>query len=309
MSEGSPKKPAGLRRFARPALALLVLGAVGVWVLRSSSLADLALAAERMPAWALATGYFLGGLNIGIGAVRWRMLMACFGARTLASRGTFLLATFVAHFYNTFLPGSFGGDLVRGYITRGAFDQPATGLVVVFFERFVGLLALSLVTCLAVAVGPPLVDWRTLAPWALGGVGVLVLVVVAAGLTGRIGRLRDWLPRIEKPRLLWPALGISLLGHGVNVTIYLLMAQAMGLSLAAGAVAIVVLLGLMSTILPVAVAGVGAREATLVGLLTALNVPASDAVVYSLGFALTSIALAATGGLIQLAQPKVLRYH
>ena len=75
------------------------------------------------------------------------------------------------------------------------------------------------------------------------------------------------------------------------------------------AVCLVVPLGLIATVIPVAMAGVGAREATLVGLLTLLGVPATDALVFSLGFALTTIALAVTGGVIQLAAPKVLRYH
>lgn len=300
---------AGWRRFARPLLSLLVLGAIGLWIARATSLEDFAVAAERLPAWALVTGYFLGAVNILVGAVRWRLLMRSFGGRNLASRGTFLLATFVAHFYNTFLPGSFGGDLVRGYITRRSFDQPATGMIVVFFERFLGLMALCLVALFGLVVGPPIVDWRALAPWIGGLLGVFVLVLGAAALTGRLNRFREWLPRIEHPRLLLPAVGISLVGHGINLTIYLLIARAMGLPLGPAAVCLVVPLALIATVIPVAMAGVGAREATLVGLLTLLGVPPTDALVFSLGFALTSIGLAVTGGVIQLAAPKVLRYH
>lgn len=297
------------RRWARPLLSLLVLGAVGLWIARASSLEDFAVAAERLPAWALVSGYFLGALNILVGAVRWRLLMRSFGGRNLASRGTFLLATFVAHFYNTFLPGSFGGDLVRGYITRRSFEQPATGLIVVFFERVLGLMALCLVALFGLVVGPPLLDWRALAPWLAGLIGVFVLVVGAAAYSGRLDRFREWLPRIEQPRLLLPAVGISLIGHGINLTIYLLIAKAMGLPLGPAAVCLVVPLGLIATVIPVAMAGVGAREATLVGLLTLLGVPATDALVFSLSFALTTIGLALTGGVIQLAAPKVLRYH
>lgn len=298
-----------LRRLLRPLLSLAVLGLLGLWLARTASLQDFARALERLPAWALVAAYFLGGFNITLGAMRWRVLMEAFGARTLASRGEFLLATFVCHFYNTFVPGSFGGDLVRGFVTRKSFDQPATGLIVVFFERFVGLLALSFVALIGIVVGPAIVDYRALAPWIAGVAGVGLLAIGAAALTGKLNRFRNWLPRLEKPRRLVPAVGISLLGHGVNLGIYTLLALAMDLPVEVDAIVLVVPLSLIATVVPISVAGVGAREAMLVGLLGLLGVPAGDALVYSLGFALTGIALALTGGIIQLVQPKVLRYH
>jgi uncharacterized membrane protein YbhN (UPF0104 family) len=304
-----PKRPASARRFIRPLLSVVVLGAVALWISRSANLDDFLRAVERMPAWALAVGYFIGGLNITIGAIRWRILMQAFGARTLASRGEFLLATFVAQFYNTFVPGSFGGDLVRGYITRKSFDQAATGLYVVFFERFVGLSALCVVAAAGLLVGPRIVDYAVVGPWLLGAMLVLLVVVGLAAFTGRLARFRSLLPAIRAPRLLWPAFAISLLGHLTNLVSFTVLATAMGLPLGLTDLALVVPLGLLATIVPIAMAGVGAREATLVGLLSLLHIPTGDAVVFTLGFALVNIGLALTGGIIQLVQPKVLRYH
>jgi uncharacterized membrane protein YbhN (UPF0104 family) len=304
-----PGPPPKARRFIRPVLSLVLLGAVALYVARSANLDDFLRAIERMPAWALAVGYFIGGLNITLGATRWRILMQAFGARTLASRGEFLLATFVAHFYNTFVPGSFGGDLVRGYITRRSFDQSATGLYVVFFERFVGLAALCVVAAAGLLVGPRIVDYAVVGPYLLGAAAVLLVVGALAAFTGRLERFRTLLPAIRVPRLLWPAFGISLVGHLTNLVSFTVLATAMGLPLGPTDLALVVPLGLLATIVPITMAGVGAREATLVGLLSLLSIPTSDAVVFTLSFALVNIGLALTGGIIQLVQPRVLRYH
>jgi uncharacterized membrane protein YbhN (UPF0104 family) len=288
---------------------VVILGAIALWVARAANLDDFLRAIERMPAWALAIGYFIGGLNITIGATRWRILMQAFGARTLASRGEFLLATFVAQFYNTFVPGSFGGDLVRGYITRKSFEQSATGLYVVFFERFVGLGALCVVAAGGLIVGPRIVDYAVVGPWLVGALAVLIVMAVLAAFTGRLERFRSLLPAIRVPRLLWPAFAISLLGHMTNLVSFSVLATAMGLPVGLTDLALVVPLGLLATVIPIAMAGVGAREATLVGLLSLLNVPTGDALVFTLSFALVNIGLALTGGIIQLVQPKVLRYH
>lgn len=288
---------------------MVILGAIALWVARAANLDDFLRAIERMPAWALAIGYFIGGLNITIGATRWRILMQAFGARTLASRGEFLLATFVAQFYNTFVPGSFGGDLVRGYITRKSFEQSATGLYVVFFERFVGLGALCVVAAGGLIVGPRIVDYAVVGPWLVGALAVLIVMAVLAAFTGRLERFRSLLPAIRVPRLLWPAFAISLLGHMTNLVSFSVLATAMGLPVGLTDLALVVPLGLLATVIPIAMAGVGAREATLVGLLSLLNVPTGDALVFTLSFALVNIGLALTGGIIQLVQPKVLRYH
>ena len=297
------------RRLIRPVLSLLLLALVGLFIARSTHLDDFERAVDRLPMWALWVGYLLGAVNLGIGAFRWGVLMRTFGARTVAPFRELLSATFIAHFYNTFVPGSFGGDLVRGYVTRKSFDQPATGLFVVFFERVVGLLALCFVAGAGLIVGPPIVDYAALAPWFAGVAAVGVLGVGVLLLTGRLSVFRQWLPRIEAPRLLWQAGGISVVGHGISVLSYVVMARAMGLPMDVSGICAVVPLGLLSTILPIAVAGVSAREAMLVGLLGLLGVPPADALIYCLSVVLAGLALAATGGLLQLVQPKVLRYH
>lgn len=286
-----------------------MLGLVAAFVLRSTRLEDFGRALERLPAWALAVGYCLGAVNIALGAVRWGVLMRTFGARAVAPLGEMLLATFIAHFYNTFIPGSFGGDLVRGYVTRKAFDAPATAVIVVFFERLVGLFALCLVAAVGLALGPPLLDYAAIAPYLGVGLGLGLAGALILAWSGRLNRFRAWLPRIARPRLLADALLISLVGHGINLGIYAMLARAMGLPIGLDALAAVVPIGLIATLLPLTLVGVGAREVALVGLLGVLGVAPADALIFTLGFALSSMGLAATGGAIQLLQPKVLRYH
>ena len=78
-------------------------------------------------------------------AFRWHVLLKVQGIRLSVQRlsGLFL----VGMFYNQFLPGGTGGDIIKSYLLlKETSDRKAGGLLAVVFDRFIGLVALVAIT-------------------------------------------------------------------------------------------------------------------------------------------------------------------
>lgn len=78
-------------------------------------------------------------------AVRWQILLRVQNIRLSVSRmlGLFLIGMF----YNQFLPGGTGGDIIKSYLLlKETPDRKAGALLAVVFDRLVGLVALVVIT-------------------------------------------------------------------------------------------------------------------------------------------------------------------
>lgn len=289
-----------LRRYGRWAVRLVVVAALAVWLLSADDLGALGAVLARLPLWTLGLALALGTLTLSIAALRWRMLMTAFGAAAPPPVPALLRLVFVGHFYNTFVPGAVGGDVVRGVVMRRAFETPWASYVVVVLERLIGLSALGVVLLAGLALGPTLIDRATIAFWIGVLLGLGVLIVAAALLTGRLQALFRRLPRLTRPGLLVASFGISFAGHGLSLLIFGLLSHGLGLGVGFTDLLLVVPLALVASFFPIAIAGIGPREAALVGLLGLLSVPRSEALGLSLAYAGMILALAGVGGVLQL---------
>lgn len=284
---------------------------LGVWLWRFADRDALLASLRALPTWSLGVALLLGALNMGVGALRWGLLMRALGARALPPPTALAGGTLIGHFYNTFVPGSVGGDLVRAYVMRPAFESAQTGLALVVGERLLGLSALAVMAAAGALFGPPLLDGRVaegaVVALAMGGV-----VVAAAGWLWRRGRLDALLARapvVGRPADVAAAWGVSVAGHALNIALYTQLAVAMGLPVSAFDVACITPLALIASVIPLAFVGVGAREVAFVALLGQLGVASEPATILSLGFSAVVVTLGVLGGLLQLLQPSLLRYH
>jgi uncharacterized protein (TIRG00374 family) len=77
-------------------------------------------------------------------AVRWQILLRVQNIRLTLPRvsGLFLIGMF----YNQFLPGGTGGDIIKSYLLLKETDKKAGGLLAVVFDRLIGLVALVFIT-------------------------------------------------------------------------------------------------------------------------------------------------------------------
>lgn len=83
-------------------------------------------------------------------ALRWHVLLKVQGIRLSLPRlsGLFLIGMF----YNQFLPGGTGGDIIKSYLLLKETDRKGGALLAVVFDRFIGLVALVAITATLVSL-------------------------------------------------------------------------------------------------------------------------------------------------------------
>jgi uncharacterized protein (TIRG00374 family) len=109
-----------------------------------------------------------------LGFYRWKLLLSAQGIH-YSGRESFVLG-FIGFFFNQFIPGSTGGDLVKAYYV--SVDHPerrAAGITTVFLDRVVGVLVLILIAGCSIGL-----NWRTIAGnQALLFLGAMVGAILA----------------------------------------------------------------------------------------------------------------------------------
>jgi uncharacterized membrane protein YbhN (UPF0104 family) len=250
--------------------------------------------------WAFALAFCFGGLINGIGGARWRVLMSAFGAEDLPSLLATIRLFFIGLFYNTYVPGTVGGDLLRGVVTRRYFENAAASYVVILLERTIGFMAMILVFLFGATIGPEIIDLEDHLPWIALVFGLGLVVIIAALASGRLAQSIRQLPPLERPSgLLW-VLALSLASHFCGVTQMFCLVQGAGLSISYEAIVIIMPVAFTAAVVPLSVFGLGPREVTLVALFGLLGLSTEQAAALSLGYALVHLGLALFGGVLQL---------
>lgn len=279
---------------------------------------DLGAAWETMRAvswWHLGAAMALTGGALVVGALRWRVLLAAYGAPRRPSVRRLAHVYLIGFFYNTYLPGGVGGDLVRGVVTRQAFGDEAgasRAIAVVFIERLLGLAALlSVVAFVIVVAAPPGLEGALpLALLAIVGifVGLALLALGARWASGRpeggLTRLLRRLPELRRGLPFVGAYGLSLGTQSlVALTGYaVLLGVAPEVTLAQAFV--IVPVAAASAFLPFTVGGAGAREAAFVELCALTSdIDGHAATAAALLVWCTQLAVAGLGGIVQVLRP------
>lgn len=314
--QGGPRSAAGekRKRFLRWGRIAITLAAVGYLASRVDP-AEVVAAWGRLSVTAALTALSVVFLGLGIGIVRWRLLLRAYGAIDVPSWARLLHLYFVGHFYNTYAPGGVGGDVLRGVASRKAFGDVSwasatTGVAVVFIERVLGVSAL-----LALAAGAylyrPLPELEAVRTWAALG---LAAGVAAIGGIALAPRLTPWVPQklVEPIRALprlyawWPFLGAivaSLIIHSLNIVAGHAIMHSLDPAVEASDSAVAIPFASASAFFPFTVGGAGVREAAFAVLYGTVGVPEATAYAGSLSFWATQLISAGCGGLVNLWIP------
>jgi len=272
------------------------------------------------PVWFLAAlATFAGILTAGM--LRWMVLLRAVDIHLARWRVACIFM--IGVFFNAFMLGSTGGDVVRiYYILREAPNRKTSGVVSIIVDRVIGLTALILIAVVLVVWQ---YQWLTSDPRAAQYVhGLLLILVAALGGLGFVSliawldlaqRLPDWIPLRAKfievsdalrvygrsPGALLAAFSYSIFGHLSMFAAFYLLAKGFAASIAWFSFFAIMPVIAVYTSLPITFGGLGVREKLFEDLLGRLaDVPADIAILIgSSGFVLF-IAWALIGGVIYL---------
>ncbi|MEW6157806.1 MAG: lysylphosphatidylglycerol synthase transmembrane domain-containing protein [Verrucomicrobiota bacterium] len=267
------------------------------------------------------------GMTIVLGMLRWRMVLGVQGIHL--SFGRTAEITLVAHFFNSFLLGTAGGDLLKAYYAaRETHHKKTEAVMTVLVDRIIGLFVMLIFACLMMLPNLDLLAaHRRLAAlaWfilllALGGA-----VFVGLSLWGGVSRFwpqaRAWLKRLPQGEMLERALEacrrygrergfffrmvvISMLLNVMCVLQIYILARGMGLVISPLALFVIVPIIVCVSALPITPNGLGVRENLYVLMLAVpeINVEPTRALSLSLLAFAGSMLWSIFGGLVYVTR-------
>lgn len=290
-------------------LRFAVTGFAFWWVFRAQNLSEISAALGRASPWAFLGACALSFLNLAVGTTRWRALIAAYGAPNVPDFLTLFRLYVVGYFYNMWLPGGVGGDVVRGLATRAAFGESGAtaGVAIVLVERVLGLVGLFVVVG-AVSVIFPFADSESVLLWSalalLAGIGAIVGLAVgrmlAPYLPGPLGTLAGRLPQIVRPGWFALAASLSLATQSLVALTGHTVVSSLDPSMSVATSFVAVPLASATAFIPITVGGAGAREYAFQRLYVHAGMSMADATVASILVSLAYYLVALTGAFVPL---------
>lgn len=263
------------------------------------------------------------GSTILLGMLRWRRVLQVQGIDLPLGRA--LEISLVAHFFNSFLLGSTGGDLMKAYYAaRETHHLKTEAVVTVFVDRLIGLISMLLFATIMMAPNLALLAaHRRLAALALlillmlAGGGLLAGLSFWGGLSRGWPRARDWLRRLPRsdilersreacrrfgaaPGCLLQALGLSMILNAFCVLQVWSLARGLGLAISPVALFVIVPVVICISALPITPSGLGVRENLYVWMLAVpeISVGSTQALSLSLLAYAGSLVWSLVGGVV-----------
>ncbi len=249
-------------------------------------------------------------------AARWRRILLAGGVR----RGFWDLLALVhmGLFFNSFLPTSVGGDLVRGYYASGSGGKIAS-YAALLVERGIGFVAMLAVSGVAALLAffeeaPPFPRSVLVGVALVAGLAVALGLLVPRlrwleGISGRLAsrdaRLARLAPSLSESSRLFLAgasspavVGWSIALQVVAVLFHVACARAVGIEIPLLDFFLIVPASVVASMIPISLNGLGVREGVLVALATVRGAGAADAGGFALLALLLSTLFAGIGGIL-----------
>lgn len=286
-----------MKRMLLTVLQLSVTGALLWWVFHDPNQREKMKVALQTADYRWVCVGVLAYLVVEIAAaVRWQILLRVQKIHLSIPRlsGLFLIGMF----YNQFLPGGTGGDIIKSYLLLKETDKKAGALLAVVFDRLIGLVGLVVITVTLVSLRFDLL-WRT--PQTVASsvsprqLLLLLLFLLGSSIAGLLTsfivsgfNLFHWLPHkfpgreklieISAAYHLYArhwfatllAFGASLVAHLATFTTFLCVAYAFHAGVKLLDFFAVLPIERTITALPISFAGVGLREQILQVMLSNL---------------------------------------
>jgi uncharacterized membrane protein YbhN (UPF0104 family) len=271
-----------------------------------------------------AASFLLMGSTLALGVARWRLALQVQGLNLGWGRSVEI--SLVAHFFNSVLLGSNGGDVMKAwYAARETHHKKTEAVLTVVVDRLIGLWAMLLFACAMMFLNSRLMLGNDrLRPIAIIIVAMMLVGSVVLGMAfwGGISRrwsgARAWLRRLPKgawlentldscrlfgraPYFVTRSLGVSMLLNAACVGQFIVIAHGMNLSISPGLMFVAVPIVICISALPVTPNGLGLRENLFVQMLAVIGVDPTSALSLSLLAYAGSLGWSLVGGVVYLA--------
>ena len=307
-------------------MRLAIFAVLVAWLaqrLDIATLREVGLNAIRHPLW-ISGGVLFMLLTSLAAALRWRGLLTAQGVALPA--GSVMRIFFIGQFFNSFMLGACGGDMVRiYYVLRGTIVRRTEAATTVLIDRGIGVYVQIILGCLLILANGTLfrthaaLQTAALLMFACGAGAVLLLIAVlwknlfehfaffrrmerATPLGARFRRAYEelFLYR-QRPRALIAALLFSVLNLLFQVITAASLGRSLGIPAAFGDYLVFLPIISVLTAIPLTPGSFGVREGLFVVLFQAVGVDAQHAVLLSLLFYAAGLVWSLVGGLVFLS--------
>lgn len=181
--------------------------------------------------------------------------------------------TMIGVLYGTALPGQLAGDAVKALRLARAQESGEEGAPVaaVAVDRIIGLFALFLIVALALALDASAFEQSVVLTVALAAGAAIAALAAAIFLPvpawmGRFGAsVAAWRSVSMRPSTLLLALLLGILFQALCVGICMVLGENLNISLSVAAWTLVMGFSSIVLLAPISIAGIGVREATIIG--------------------------------------------
>ena len=280
---------------------------------------------SMIPPFPLLCSVFLVGLILLVGVLRWRVALKVQGLDLPFWRTVEI--SLIAHFFNSFLLGTTGGDLLKAYYAaRETHHKKTEAVITVFVDRLIGFLSMLLFTAFFMLPNGYLMSENgRLKALALVILMMLCAAAMAAFMAFWGGFSRWWpgarvvwnrLPKGEwierslrscrsfggKPGALAGIFGLSMILNALSVLQVLTLSRGLSLSIPILTGLLVVPMIICISSLPITPSGLGVRENLFVVILAAppFAIPGKVAISLSLLAYAGNLLWSLVGGIVYL---------
>jgi hypothetical protein len=257
------------------------------------------------PLW-LVWAVICAGIPGYLGIIRWQWILQVQGLEVRFSR-LFSIA-FIGLFFNAFMLGSMGGDVVKAwYVAHETHHKKAESVATVAVDRLIGMLVLFIIALVMMGLyykrsfeDPKLLGFAVATLAVVLGTVAITILGLWRGFTDRFPRVRAWLVRLPRydmlrrvveayrayashPVVLTKTVLISFAIHFFSMLSIWCVGRGLGIS-SAKFVDYFLYLPIINTVtaLPITISGFGLREGMYMKMFSQVNVAEPVALVMSL---------------------------
>jgi uncharacterized protein (TIRG00374 family) len=261
-----------------------------------------------------------GGVCL-LGAYRWLLILRAEGLQMAFGRA--LSIFFIGHFFNSFMLGATGGDVIKAwYVARETHHKKAEAVATVIVDRIIGLLALFVIALVMMAVfyhrvfdDPKMMSFAVATLAVVLGTVAITVIGFWRGFADKLPGLRQWLRRLPKydllyrmvesyrayatqPKLILTTMVMSMALHLLVMSSIVCVAYGLAIRPTHGLADFFLYLPIINTVsaVPISISGFGVREGMYVAMLKTVGVAKPAALALSLLGYLVQLTWSIVGG-------------